>query len=99
MRCWLSQFSSTPCLFRADGQADKCHLIDQQRLKQHGLAHLCDDPRSWVYGCRYHHGQLDLTKKIRLTREQHPQAFLEFAEENGLFFTDRGWRVEAREAA
>jgi hypothetical protein len=99
MNCYLAQFTDTPC----DGQYDRAHLIPQQRLRQAGIGAIACDTRSWVPACRKHHHAFDFAKTIRLTLDQYPPAFCEFADQHGLYFDGpaRGWVVPAaaREAA
>ena len=94
MDCWLNRFATSPCEFFPRSGPDPAHLIPQQRLRAAGLGHLSDDPRSWVPACRRHHHAFD-QKIIRLDRDDYPATFLDFAQENGLFFDgpDGGWKV------
>jgi len=60
-RCWLRRFSEEPC----EGRIIRAHLVDRQLLKRERLAHLIDDPRTWVPACGGmtglggHHGAAD----------------------------------------
>jgi hypothetical protein len=89
--CYFASFTSTPC----DGLWDRAHLISQQRLRRAGRDGLAADTRSWVPACRKHHHQFDIARTIRLKRDDYPAAFLEFAEQHGLYFDGprRGWMI------
>lgn len=74
--CWLQQFSESPC----DGPIDKCHLIPKQRIKRElrsrypniddeGLRAAVWHDSMWVYGCRKHHGELDVSRTLRIPRD------------------------------
>jgi hypothetical protein len=91
VKCWLAQFSKTPC----DGQLVRCHLIPRQILRREGHADLIDDRRTWVPGCGGptgiggHHGELDSSRRLRIPIWDIPTETLLLAEEIGL-----GWWIE-----
>lgn len=96
MTCWLAEHGwmehgdpMSPC----KGRLDRAHLIPRQLLKRVGLAHLIPDPRTWVAGCRWHHGQLDFARKLRVPFDALPAETIEFAEEHGLMpYLERTYR-------
>lgn len=89
----------TPCFFAGrpgwgacDGPIDRCHLIPKQRIKRElrlapsDVVRVVWDPRAWVPGCRWHHGQMD-AYAVRLRREDLPAGTEEFAVEHGLVWS------------
>ncbi|HEY4452355.1 MAG TPA: hypothetical protein VGN13_12270 [Solirubrobacteraceae bacterium] len=87
--CFLARFTDTPC----SGRLERCHLIARQTIKrevqlpegdERDFREILWDPRVWVPGCVFHHGQLDMARKIRLARGDLPVGVEEFACEFGL---------------
>lgn len=77
---------------------------DRYELPYRNLRALIDDPASWVPCCGGptgiggHHGDLD-GLRLRLSREQLPEAFIWFCEELGLgWYVDRTYPAERRAA-
>jgi hypothetical protein len=87
--CWLRQFSvkERAC----EGRMDRAHLIAQQVLRREGHPEACQDRRSWVPACRWHHSQFDNYRGVVVPREMLPAGFLELCEEIGL-----SWWVDRR---
>lgn len=73
------------------GRLVRCHLIPKQVIKRVDPQAVWD-PRSFVPGCGGltgvggHHGELDLSRSLRLSRDVLPEGLEEFAAELGL-----GW--------
>jgi hypothetical protein len=99
--CWLARFDSTPCMMRADGQFDRCHLVPQQRirtaLRSRGFSeNYIEDavwhPDVWVHACRRHHTRFD-SHFIELGFEDYPESLRAWAREYGFFWISerRGW--------
>jgi hypothetical protein len=63
--------------------------------KRRSLHALLNDPRVWVWGCggavglSGHHGMLDSSRKLRISRYKLPPALEEYAAELGL-----GWELD-----
>lgn len=96
--CYLAQFAGTSCEYRADGRADRAHLVPKQRLRQAGVSHVWDY-RWWTYACRKHHHQLD-NGFLKLHEQQYPRSFRDHAERHGLFFDNdrKTWLAGTRPA-
>jgi hypothetical protein len=105
MRCWLAQFSDTPC----DGQLIRAHLISKQRIKREihrpleEMFRIVWDERVWVPACGGisglggHHGALD-GRILSVPRSALPEGLEAFAAEYGLSWAlDRDFGL--REAA
>jgi hypothetical protein len=69
-----------PCEWRADGLADRVHLIPAQRLRADGLGDHVWDQRVWVFGCRGHHHRFD-HGFIHLAFGDLPRSLFHFAHE------------------
>ena len=104
--CWFAAnvIACGPC----DGQLVRCHLIPKQLLKREfGKVlgkKLAEDPATWVPGCGGptgiggHHGMLDQSRTVRITRIELPDELELFAANHGLsWWLDReyGPREEA----
>lgn len=93
--CWLARFDpdGRPC----DGPPDRAHLIPKslirRRLREGGITDLKAQGgvvwsrAVWVCACRYHHGQLDVSKRLRVPRGAIPQETEAYAAILGL----TGW--------
>lgn len=101
--CWLATFSTQPCDLGAWGRLQRAHLVPKQRLRNAGLSDMdiLWDARCWRWACERHHRMLDESKTIRLSLEDYPPEFIDYATEHGLFWAGerQGWRVEHRSAA
>lgn len=90
--CWLARFDpeGRPC----DGPLDRVHLIPKslirRTLRTGGVtdtrlqSNVVWNPAVYVSGCRFHHGQLDTARKIKLRRECIPDSTEAFAAILGL---------------
>lgn len=79
---------------------------DRYDLKYLNVIDLIDDQRTFVpicgglTGCSGHHGQLDVSRKLRIPRDLVPVAVEEFAEQFGLtWWLDRTYGQAERRAA
>lgn len=101
--CWLAQHTDTPC----GGRMEHVHLIPKARIKRDVEVPEGVDARSvlWdrrvlVAGCNKHHGELDVSRRLRLAREDLPVAVEEYAREHGLTaYLDRAYGVREGQAA
>jgi hypothetical protein len=109
--CWLAQFDTERpyCMMRQDGNYDRCHLIDKQRIRvelrsrgysQEQIESAIWDSRIWRPACRAHHVRLD-SHFFSLKRDEYPPSVEEWANEHGFFFLSprRGWVAMAAGAA
>jgi hypothetical protein len=90
MRCFFEGWPDAgPC----DGRLIRAHLVPQQKIKRAAPSNprgWLADERGWVPCCggptglSGHHGQLDVSRKLRVSWEQLPVGTVEFATELGL---------------
>ena len=99
--CWFKRYWPHECSWRADGEADPCHLVPKQRIKSELRAlgwttrQIKDaiwDARLIVPGCRKAHDAFD-GKRIPLLEDDYPPPMREWARANGFAFIDprTGW--------
>jgi hypothetical protein len=68
------------------------HKVSAVEQQQRAIRDWLDDPRSWVpccggpMGLSGHHGMLDVSRKLRISRDVLPAAVEEFAAELGLMW-------------
>lgn len=90
MTCWLAANGvmendrpMAPC----DGRLVRCHLIPKALLSREDLTLYRWDERCWVWACggpmgnSGHHGMLDVSRKLRIPRENLPVDLEQFAAE------------------
>jgi hypothetical protein len=99
-RCWLKQFTDTPC----DGRMDRAHLIPRQLMRRElkgrpDLPALLVDGRGWMPACRKHHSAFDTARTLRVPRYALPEAVERFAEGLGLLWWIEREFGEIEEAA
>jgi hypothetical protein len=99
-RCWLKQFTDTPC----DGRMDRAHLLPRQLMRRElkgrpDLPALLVDGRGWMPACRAHHSAFDTARPMRVPRSSLPEGLESFAEGLGLLWWIEREYGEIEEAA
>lgn len=88
--CFLAKYSDRPC----SGRLIRAHLLPRQLILREVVAErsaaVISDPRSYVLACggpmgnAGHHGELDVSRTIRIPRDDLPAGLEDLAEEVGL---------------
>jgi hypothetical protein len=93
MTCFFVDWPDAgPC----SGQLIRAHLVKRQVLRREGHQPAINDPRSWIPVCGGpqgnggHHGMLDNSRTLRLTRDDLPEGFVELMGElDMLWYLDK----------
>jgi hypothetical protein len=92
-QCWLARYGvhERGPMPRCEGRLVRAHLLPKRMMLRELPAEVSawasDDPRGWVYacggitGCTGHHGQMDVSRSLRVPYERLPAGVLELAAE------------------